>query len=199
MYPNAKEPVSMFSPFLPPNPFRRRRPLDTQSRRSRNRSKPQLESLESRTVLYSKTGKLWPNPGLITISIMPDGTNLGGPTSNLNAVFNSKPALNQAGNGWQTIIERAAQTWAAATNINFQLVPDNGAPSGAAGNEQGDPGYGDIRIGGYNFGTSTLARSFQPPPVNNYSIAGDIAFNTGQSFSVNTTYDLFKVAVHEIG
>ena len=189
----------MVPSFLPPNPFRRRRPLDTQSRRSRNRSKPQLESLESRTVLYSTTGNLWPNPGLITISIMPDGTNLGGPKSNLNAVFNSKAALNQPGNGWQTIILKAAQTWAAQTNINFALVPDNGTSSGGAGDEQGDPGYGDIRIGGYNFDTATLARAFQPPQVNNYSIAGDIAFNTGQSFSVNTTYDLFTVAVHEIG
>ncbi|MEJ7638478.1 MAG: matrixin family metalloprotease [Singulisphaera sp.] len=65
--------------------------------------------------------------------------------------------------------------------------------------QQGDPGYGDIRIGGYNFGNSTLARAYMPPPVNNYSIAGDVVFNTGQAYSINTSIDLFTVAAHEIG
>jgi hypothetical protein len=171
----------------------------TTSQKKVRANRPLLEELESRVVLYSASGNLWPAPQLVTISIMPDGTNLGGPTSNLNSVFNSKPVLNQPGNGWQSIILRAAQAWAAQTNLNFSLVTDNGAPLGAAGNQQGDPNFGDIRIGGFNFGTSTLARAFQPPPVNNFSIAGDISFNTGQFFSVNSTYDLFTVATHEIG
>src|SRR5262249_27247275 len=38
-----------------------------------------------------------------------------------------------------------------------------------------------------------------PPPDNNYSIAGDMVFNTGQNFNVGATYDLFTVAMHEIG
>ncbi len=59
---------------------------------------------------------------------------------------------------------------------------------------------GDIRIGGYNFGSSTLAQAFLPPPVNNFSLAGDIEFNTGQTFNINgQNYDLFTVAVHEFG
>jgi Matrixin len=59
---------------------------------------------------------------------------------------------------------------------------------------------GDIRIGGYNFGSSQLAMAFLPPPVNNYSLAGDIQFNTGQAFNINGfTYDLFTVAMHEFG
>jgi hypothetical protein len=36
-----------------------------------------------------------------------------------------------------------------------------------------------------------------PPPANNFSIAGDISFNTGAAFG--STYDLFAVAAHEIG
>ena len=171
----------------------------TTSQKKVRANRPLLEELESRVVLYSASGNHWPVPQLITISIMPDGTNLGGPTSNLNSVFNSKPALNQTGNTWPTILLRAAQAWAAQTNINFALVSDNGAAIGSAGNQQGDPNYGDIRIGGFNFGTSTLATAFQPPPVNNYSVASDITFNTGKTFGVNTTYDLFTVAVHEIG
>ena len=61
------------------------------------------------------------------------------------------------------------------------------------------PSFGDIRIGGYNFGSSTLAWSYQPPPVNNYSLAGDIEINTGMTWNIGQTYDLFTVAAHEFG
>src|SRR5262249_35249167 len=43
------------------------------------------------------------------------------------------------------------------------------------------------------------ASAYQPPSQNNYSIAGDIVFNTGQSWSEGRTYDLFTVALHEFG
>lgn len=164
--------------------------------RSPRKVQPCLESLESRLVLYNATGNMWPNPQLITISFMPDGTNLGGVSSNLFATFNSNPKLEGV---WQDIILRAAQTWAQQTNVNFSLVPDDGDYWGSGSDEQGDPEFGDIRIGGYNFDNSTLGWGFQPPPVNDFSIAGDIFFNTGQKFTVGSTYDLFTVAVHEIG
>ncbi len=108
---------------------------------------------------------------------MPDGTNLGGGvTSNLFSTFNSKSSL--AGK-WENVILQAAQDWAQQTNINFAVVPDDGAPAGSGADEQGNPGFGDIRIGGYNFGSSTLALTYQPPPANNFSLAGDMTFNTG--------------------
>ena len=145
--------------------------------RRRNSVCPAVEGLESRVVLYSATGNAWPNPQLITISFMPDGTNLGGGvTSNLFSTFNSKSSL--AGK-WENVILQAAQVWAQQTNINFAVVPDDGAPQGSGADEQGNPGFGDIRIGGYNFGSSTLALTYQPPPANNFSIAGDMTFNTG--------------------
>ena len=156
-----------------------------------------LEGLESRVVLYSATGSVWPNPQLITISFMPDGTNLGGGVaSNLFSTFNSKS--NLAGK-WQNVILQAAQTWAQQTNINFEVVPDDGAPAGSGADEQGFSGFGDIRIGGYNFNCSTLALTYQPPPDNNFSIAGNMTFNTGQSFNIGSTYDLYTVAMHEFG
>ena len=127
---------------------------------------------------------------------MPDGTNFGGgETSNLQSTFNSKSSLGN----WENVILQAAQTWAQQTNINFAVVPDDGAAAGSGADEEGNPGFGDIRIGGYNFGSSTLALTYQPPSANNFSIAGNMTFNTGQSFNIGSTYDLFTVAMHEFG
>jgi Matrixin len=180
------------------NPLRRwfredRRP------RGRGKARPTLEALESRVVLYGATGTAWPNPQIITISFMPDGTQIGGNyTSNLFSTFNNSPSL--AGK-WQNIILQAAQEWAQQTNINLTVVPDDGAPQGSGPDMQGDPGFGDIRIGGFNFGSGNppLALTYLPPQDNNFSVAGDVAFNTGEPFHNGTTYDLFTVAMHEIG
>src|SRR5439155_7480264 len=89
--------------------------------------------------------------------------------------------------------------WAQQTNLNFSLVSDNGVDTGSGSFQQGNAAFGDIRIGGFNFGSSTLAMAYLPPSVNNYSVAGDLCFNTGQTFNIGSTYDLFTVAAHEIG
>ena len=67
-----------------------------QSRRL-GRSKPRISSvqagpelLESRLVLYVASGNAWANPALVTISFMPDGTDIGGTPSNMFATFNAK-------------------------------------------------------------------------------------------------------------
>src|SRR5439155_21625547 len=99
----------------------------------------------------------------------------------------------------QNQILKAAQSWAQQTNLNFTVIADAGADFGSGLYQQGDPNMADIRIGGYAFGTTTLAQGFMPPPVNNYSIAGDIQFNTGQTWNIGTTYDLYTVATHELG
>lgn len=164
----------------------------------RYRRRLEVELLENRTVPYAASGNLWPHPELITLSFQPDGTNLGGPTSNLFARFNA--AFGSA-SAWQNQILKAAQAWAQQTNLNFTVVSDNGTGSGGGAYQQGDPAMGDIRIGGFNFNNSgILALAYMPPAVNNYSIAGDIAFNTGKVFNVNgLDYDLFTVAAHELG
>ncbi len=72
----------------------------TRPARSRTRSPfiprafPRLEQLESRVVPYVTSGNAWPVPQLITLSFMPDGTNLGGVTSNLMSTFNAKWATS---------------------------------------------------------------------------------------------------------
>src|SRR5262249_7647104 len=78
---------------------------------------------------------------------------------------------------------------------------DNGATSGSGNNQQGDPGFGDLRIGGYNSGGNTLGTAMLPPPANNYSVAGDFTLNTAQNWVINQAggYDLFTVAAHETG
>ena len=155
-----------------------------------------IEELESRLVPYSVSGNSWPRPELITLSFMPDGTNLGGATSNLSRSFTSRFGTSAR---WQNEILRAAQSWAQQTNINFAVVPDSGAAAGSGNYLQGDPNFGDIRIGGFGFASNTLASAYMPPPVNNYSAAGDLNFNTSATFNVGSTYDLFTTAAHEIG
>jgi hypothetical protein len=154
-----------------------------------------LEQLETRVVPYTTSGNAWPHPDLVTISLVPDGTDLGGVKSNLLAKFDAKWSRTT----WENQILRAAQVWAQQTNLNFSVITDNGGAIGSGNYQQGDPNMGDIRIGGYNFGSSTLAAAYLPPPENNYSIAGDIQFNTGETFNIGSTYDLFTVATHEFG
>jgi len=162
----------------------------------------EMEALETRLVPYAVTGNAWPHPELITISFVPDGTivganNNGNVYSNLFATFNAKFGSAAV---WQNQLLKAAQQWAQQTNVNFAFVSDNGATIGTGSYQQGDPAFGDLRISGFNFGTSTVAVGDMPPPANNYSVAGDIAFNTGQSFSIGSGgYDIFSVAMHEIG
>ena len=158
--------------------------------------RPRLEELEDRFLLYATTGNQWAKPNLITISFMPDGTSLGGVPSNLQATLNAHFATA----AWQAQIEDAAAVWEKVANVNFSLVTDNGSPLGVAGNQQDDPRFGDIRIGGYAMSSSILAFAYLPPPANGGTDAGDIFFNTAQPWQINgTTYDLMTVAIHELG
>jgi hypothetical protein len=160
-----------------PSPFRRRPSLAG------------LERLEDRLLLYATTGAHWSKPALISYSIIPDGTSIGGVASNLNQALSAK-------SNWQQQIQKAAAAWEAVTGINIVQVPDNGAPIGTAGNQQDDPRFGDIRIGGLAEASGQLAFAYAPPPFN----AGDIFFNTTQSWQTNgTAYDLMTVAIHEFG
>ncbi|HEV3116388.1 MAG TPA: matrixin family metalloprotease [Gemmataceae bacterium] len=165
--------------------------------RSGLRARLHLEQLETRIVPYTTVGGSWIYPQLITISFEPDGTDLGGVSSNLFATLNAHRGWTTA--TWQNQILKAAQVWAQQTNVNFAVVSDNGTGIGGGLFQQGDPGMGDIRIGGFNFGSSDLAGADYPQPINNYSIAGDIAFNTGVGWNIGSTYDLYTVAMHEFG
>jgi matrixin len=159
-----------------------------------------LEQLESRLVPAAVSGNVWPHPELITLSFMPDGTlvssGVNGPIySDLFAKMNARWSTQT----WENAIVAAAQTWAQYANINFTVVGDNGTASGQGLYQQGDPGMGDIRFGAYALGAGYLGMGDMPPPINNYSIAGDINFNDTANYNIGTTYDLQTVAMHEVG
>lgn len=158
--------------------------------------RPRVENLEDRLLLYSTSGGSWVYPARVTYSLVPDGTSIGGVASNLFATMNARfPTAT-----WQHAIQDAAAVWEAVANVNLVQVSDNGSPIGTSGDEQGDSRFGDIRIGGYAQSMSQLAFAFLPPQINGGTDAGDIFFNTAQSWQTNgSAYDLETVAIHEIG
>src|SRR5262249_10731228 len=168
---------------------------------------PRVEQLEDRTT-PANFGFPWPNPGQITVSFVPDGTSLTGSwatdTGAVSAVGQS--AFFSAMNGnipvavWQGEILRALQTWAAEVNINLVVVPDSGDPFGTTGIQQGDPRFGDIRIGAAPLSASILAMSV-PYSLSGGTWVGDIIFNTNYQFSTGGAagYDLYTAALQEAG
>src|SRR5262249_32841363 len=135
---------------------------------------PSLEILEDRVVPYTTTGLLWPNTN-ISASIMPDGTTMvGGAASSLAGTYDAKFTSAT----WQREFARALQTWAAVTPLNFHLVADSGAPAGSPGPFQGNPNFGDIRLGGYPSTSYYLGLSY--PPYLFTTTGGDINLNTQQ-------------------
>ncbi|MGF1581081.1 MAG: matrixin family metalloprotease [Gemmataceae bacterium] len=182
------------------------------SNRPRRGPSLQVENLEARWTPYSASGNAWLNPELVSLSFMPENTVLGQYADGSN-ITNDLPSafLSEYGShgNWQWPVVAAAQTWAYYTDLNFTVVSDNGASLGSGAYQQGDPNLGDIRIGGYNYGTDavgdpieTLAQAYLPQPINNFSIAGDIVFNTGQAYGTNLAngdFDLYTVAMHEMG
>ena len=158
--------------------------------------RPRLEGLEDRFLLYATTGTQWAKPKLITYSFVPDGTSIGGVPSNLQSTLNAHFATSD----WKAQFAKAAVVWQKQANVNFTLVSDNGSALGVSGNQQNDGRFGDIRIGGYAMSGSILAFAYLAPPANGGTSAGDMFFNTTQSWQINgTTYDLMTVAVHEFG
>ena len=162
-----------------------------------------LEELESRLVPASITGNAWPNPQLITLSFVPDGTLIssgtgGSYTSDLFAKLNSH-------RGWTT------QTW---ENAHHFGGPGVGAvrqhqfhrrqrqrhtPPARAPTSRATRAWATSASAATSSRRGYLGMGYQPPPANNYSIAGDISLNDQGNYNTGTTYDIQTVAMHEIG
>lgn len=165
------------------------------SRQDRIRTRPIVENLEGRQLLYATTPNHFTSTTNLTFSFVPDGTNLGGVSSNLFATFDKVYGANK----WEPVIEDAFAGWEQYANINFTNVADNGDPIGSGSLQQGSPNFGDIRIGGYSQNQSTLAYTISPPPANGDSSSGDIMINTAAPIGGPGGYDLETVVLHEIG
>jgi hypothetical protein len=159
-----------------------------------------LEQLEPRLLLYGTNGGHWPHPELVTVSFMPDGTDIGGVPSNLVSSLNARfPTAT-----WQKEILKGVQTWAANSNLNFSITSDDGSAFGSCGgtgtdcNMQGDSNFGDIRIGGLDL-SGALGISMLPPPVNGDTTAGDFFLDTSTTWNIGLAYDLNTVSAHEAG
>src|SRR6516162_5252150 len=118
---------------------------DSQAQR---RCQPSLEHLEDRVVPYNLSGSKWASAN-VTYSFMPDGTQLyNGSTSSLFATLNAVAPTAT----WEAEIDRAIQAWASVSGLTLTRVSDDGGSEGCAGLAQGDPRFGDIRIGAMPMG-----------------------------------------------
>ena len=81
-----------------------------------------LEPLEDRSM---PSAAPWGDPGHLTLSFVPDGTQASGSVSDLSQMLSAYPDA-----AWKTEILRAFQTWAAGSNLNIGLVGPypNGSP-----------------------------------------------------------------------
>ena len=157
------------------------------------RSRPLIcEQLEGR-LLRAAVGLPWTDPTHLTLSFAPDGTSIAGDSSDL---FQTLDAQFPTPAAWQDVIVQAFQTWAAQTNISVGLVTDNGAPFGVAGLMQGDPRFGDIRIGARPMSPEVMAITVPPDPFLSGTLSGDMILNSSANLNPS---DLFDVALHEAG
>lgn len=158
-----------------------------------------VDLLEDRTtpVVWNNP---WPDPGHLTLSFAPDGTDIQGSPSALFA------DLGSAGGNWQTEILRAFQTWAAQTNINLSLASDGTAtPFGAPGPVQGGTEHGDIRIGARPLALDELAISTPFDLFGGW--AGTVLVNTLRNYSLSAqqsrsadgAFDLYTALLQEAG
>jgi Matrixin len=155
-----------------------------------------VEKLEDR-IQPSTTGLPW-EYGNLTLSFAPDGTKVDGYQSSLFQTLGSSQAASKA---WEAQVLKAAQTWAAATNINIGLVADGGQALGVAGLAQGDARFGDIRVAAEPMGlTGPLGIGSPYNPVAG-TRSGDIVFNSSLAWGIGspTANDVYTVALHEIG
>jgi hypothetical protein len=148
-----------------------------------------LEHLEDRAV-PATFGNPWPDGSNITLSIVPDGTDIHGSGSNLAQLLSGPN-----GDAAKESILRAFQTWVANASINIGLVADDGSAFNAAGEVQHDPRFGDIRIGGRNWASDVLALTTTFNYFNTES--GNVALNTAAG--VVDTHDLQTVMLQESG
>ncbi len=156
-----------------------------------------LEQLEDRCLLAAFSVP-WPEADRLTLSFTPDGTSAGDQASALYRTLDARLPARQ----WQSEILRAFQTWAVESDVNVGLVADGGQPLDTLGLKQGDPRFGDIRIGAYPMAADVLALANPYDPFVANTWVGDVLLNSAYPFDgrgPSPSADLFSVALHEAG
>ncbi len=156
-----------------------------------------LESLERRD-LRAAFGSPWPEPDSLSLSFVPDGTEIGTAKSEL------QQSLAQVfeNSEWQLEVLRAFQTWALETNSNIALSDDEGQPIGTLGFKQGDIRFGDVRIGAFPMESDVLAVANPYDPFIANTWVGDIFLNSNNLFLKNArdpSRALYSIMLHEAG
>jgi hypothetical protein len=155
-----------------------------------------VEQLEDR-LAPATWGMAWPDPGQLTLSFVPDGTQVSGYQSNLMQTLGAAAPTNS----WKIAILQAYQTWAVNANINLGLVADGGQPLGVSGAIQGDARFGDSRIAMAPMLSNSDVADTAPFELSGSTWDGDMVFNSRYNFGVSgaSQYDLYSVALHEAG
>lgn len=144
----------------------------------------------------------WPNSRSITVSFAPDFVEIGRYRNELFMHLNSQMGAPD----WQIEILRAFQHWSRVAGVQFAVASDSPRAFGTPGLSQSDPRFGDIRLGAFPQ-TNVLGNVISFHPAHG-SWSGDIFLDTSRQFYIhdwssspnfNDQYDLFTVALHEIG
>jgi hypothetical protein len=152
-----------------------------------------IECLEERAV-PALFGQPWIQPENLTLSFAPDSTQIAGHKSDLFHALSARFPTSQ----WQGEILSAVQAWASVTDIEIGVVPDQGLPFGTPGMMQGDPRFGDIRIGAQPMSKDAMAVSIPADPYLSGTWSGDILLNDTIVPKLRKG-DLYAIMLHEIG
>lgn len=179
--------------MFPKTQSRRREFADWRAnlRRKAERRRLRFESLEGRQMLDATSP--WTASANLTLSFAPDGTEV----SSLSSSLYSQLGQTASQSAWQGAILRAFQTWAVYSNINIGLTADKGLPFGISGPSQGDPRFGDIRIGAIRLSSDEVAAAVDHNQILSGTWAGDVVFNSATTFA--SVDEIFSVALHEAG
>ncbi len=169
----------------------------TRSAHAKRRSL-RVESLAARITMHGSALGVsdplpWFDPGALTYSFAPDGTDVAGQRSSLYAL------LNELGepSSWQAQVDAAIDAWLQPLGVETQAVTDSGARFGVAGLTQGDVRFGDIRIAAIPLSHDVIATSVPHSAIVQGTWAGDILLNSNSNWA--SLHDVFAVALHEVG
>ena len=116
----------------------------------------------------------WEAPHRMTLSIVPDGTDVAGVSSSLYESFKGLMSSAQM----EQTIRRAFQAWARRSNLNVGWVSDDGSPLGASGPTQGDTRFGDIRVAAIPMAQDVSAITIGNSLQISGTWSGDVIFNS---------------------